>query len=248
MSLGNLIKKICRRIRGVFVKPIRVFCFHQVSDVFEPEKCFECDWTNIDQFKKVVLSLQEKYTFISLEEAYKHIHKDKIRMKNYAALTSDDGYHSLLNILPWLEYRHIPITLFINSQYLDNKHYIKELYRQAKSVKPNIDEESFVKNLYLTKDDLLSLNSEWVSIGLHGYEHVSVVGMNEDEFESQFGKNKACLKELKGFVPFYAYTFGKHTQNADKVLKKHGIIPVLLDGCQNVNDSSVIHRECIDKW
>ena len=248
MTFQQFWEKVQRKFLKLRLQPIRVFCFHQVSDVFEPEKCFNCDWTNIDQFKRVILSLQKHYVFISLEEAYRHICNDKIRRQNYAVLTSDDGYYSLLNILPWLELNRIPITLFLNSHYLDGKHYIADLYCQAKKVKPAIDEETFVKNLYLTKEDLLQMNFDWVSLGLHGHEHVPVVGMSEEEFEAQLNDSLACIKCMKGYVPFYAYTFGWHTKSTDEKLRKSGIVPVLIDGGCNINDPSVIHRECIDKW
>lgn len=248
MTIQQFWKKVRCKLLKLRLQPIRVFCFHQVSDVFQPEKCFNCDWTNIDQFKRVILSLQKHYVFISLEEAYRHICNDRIRRQNYAVLTSDDGYYSLLNILPWLELKRIPITLFLNSHYLDGKHYIADLYCQAKKVKPAIDEETFVKNLYLTKEDLFQMNFDWVSLGLHGHEHVPVVGMSEEEFEAQLNDSLACFKGMKGYVSFYAYTFGLHTKSTDEKLRKWGIVPVLIDGGCNINDPSVIHRECIDKW
>ena len=88
----NTIKRKWTRLR---LKPVRVFCFHHVSDVFEPDTMWECDWTQTDAFKQDILTMKKKYTFISLEEAYNHISNDKFRKTSYAVLTSDDGWASL---------------------------------------------------------------------------------------------------------------------------------------------------------
>lgn len=50
----------------MFSKPIRVFVFQQVSDAFEPEAMWECDWTQTEQFMQKVFALMKKYQFISL--------------------------------------------------------------------------------------------------------------------------------------------------------------------------------------
>lgn len=229
------------------LQPIKVFCFHQVSDELDLTKCFECDWTETKQFKETVLELNQRYKFISLQEAYEHLRHDKIRFGKYAVLTSDDGYHSLLPILQWLNVKGIPITLFVNVQYLDGKHYLESLYRQALKVAPELKESDFVRGLYMTKEEIEQLDSQWVSIGLHGFEHVSVMGMDERVFEIQLEKCLSCIGNLKGFVPFYAYTFGRHTTGTDSILRSKGLVPVLMDESYNVNDVSFIHRECIDK-
>ena len=173
MSLGDLIKKICRRIRRVFVKPIRVFCFHQVSDVFEPETMWECDWTQTEVFKKKILTLKKKYTFVSLTEAYNHISNDKIRLKNYAALTADDGWASVKNIIPWLAEQGIPLTLFLNPLYLDGEHY-----------------QSRETERLLTCEEVTSLtkmNPHIISIASHGWEHKDCSKMDDmEEFEKLF--------------------------------------------------------------
>lgn len=52
---------------------------------------FACDWTETEQFKGNVLKLKDKYEFISLEEAHRHLKNDDVRLKDYAVLTADDG-------------------------------------------------------------------------------------------------------------------------------------------------------------
>lgn len=71
------IKRKWTRLR---LKPVRVFCFHHVSDVFDPDKMWKCDWTQTEVFKQNVLAPKKRYTFISLQEAYNHISCDKFRV------------------------------------------------------------------------------------------------------------------------------------------------------------------------
>ena len=94
-------QRIMRGLLRLRLHPIRVFVFHQVSDVFEPDTMWECDWTETEAFKRSLSALTKKYTFISLDEVKEHLANDRFRFKDYAALTADDGWASLKNILPW---------------------------------------------------------------------------------------------------------------------------------------------------
>lgn len=232
MSLGNLLKKICRRIRGVFVKPIRVFCFHQVSDVFEPETMWECDWTQTDVFKKKILALKEKYTFVSLTEAYNHIANDIIRLKNYAALTADDGWASVKNIIPWLAEQGIPVTLFLNPLYLDGKHY-----------------QSRETEKLLTFEDVKKMANQYgslVTIASHGWSHKDCLKMSDKEFEKYVQKAECYLNSFEGKILYYAFTYGNYRIEQVEYLKKQGIIPVFIDNKNNYDQLFAIHRELLD--
>lgn len=229
----KLIIKIRRKLLCFFCKPIRVFCFHQVSDVFEPETMWECDWTQTEVFKKKILALKEKYTFVSLTEAYNHISNDKIRLKNYAALTADDGWASLKNVIPWLAEQRIPVTLFLNPLYLDGKHYQS---RETEKLLTCAD-----VNL-LTK-----MNPHLISIASHGWEHKDCSKMDKEEFLRNVQKAEDSLKDIKCKVPFYAFTYGKYIREQVDYLKRLSLVPVLIDGTLNTNNSKCIHRECIDK-
>ena len=120
--LKELWKKIQRRLLKFRLQPIRVFCFHQVSETFDPNVYCKPDWISMDFLKSFIKKLQnEGYEFISLEVAYNHIKNDKIRLKKYAVLTADDGLKCQLELLPWLEEHRVPITLFVNTETLDGK-------------------------------------------------------------------------------------------------------------------------------
>lgn len=211
------------------LQPIRVYCLHHVCAVYNEESMNRGDWMDIAVFKQNVQEMQQSgVEFISLSEAYKHICKEWIRCKKYAVLTFDDGYASLKEILPWLEEQNIPATLFINGKYLDGKSYRKN-----------------PKERYLTKDELWTITTNLVEIGHHGWEHVRVTEQTDEEFEKSAEQNINLLKEHPNYVPFWAYTYGEHTQASDEYLRAQGIVPVYVDGKKNYN-ATVVHRELME--
>lgn len=228
-ALVNTIKRKWTRLR---LKPVRVFCFHHVSDDFEPDTMWKCDWTQTEAFKQNIITLKKKYTFISLKEAYNRISNDKFRMSNYAVLTSDDGWASLKNILPWISEEKIPITLFLNPLYMDGKHF------QSR------DSEEF-----LTKEEVADLTDQYepfITIASHGWSHDGCLKMSLESFKDSVRKSEEYLNPMKGKVPFYAFTFGRHTNKQLEFLNHQNLVPVLIDGMVNYDDVSCIHRECID--
>ena len=230
--MNTSVKNIKRKWTRLRLKPIRVICFHHVSDVFDPDTMWECDWTQTEAFKLNILALKKKYTFISLEEAYNHISCDKFRNTYYAVLTSDDGWGSLKNILPWLAEEKIPITLFLNPLYLDGKHY------QSR------DSEEFLTKEEVT--DLIERYEPFITIASHGWSHEDCLKMPIETFEESVRKSEEYLMTLKGKVPFYAFTFGRHTIKQLEFLKQQNLVPVLMDGMANYDEASCIHRESVD--
>ena len=227
-----LFQRICHRLHRMRLHPIHVFVFHQVSNVFEPETMWECDWTQTEAFKKNVLALKERYTFISLEEAKLHLGNDKLRLKDYAVLTSDDGWASLTNIIPWLAEQEIPVTLFLNPLYLDGIHWRSR------------DTEKL-----LTKEEVIRLVedfSPFVTVASHGWTHDDCTRMTIKEFSESVVKSEEVLSDFPAKVPFFAFASGRYTNEQVNYLKSNSLVPVLVDGMSNLEDNNVIHRECID--
>lgn len=208
------------------LQPIRVFCFHQVSDVFDPVSMWECDWMSTNDFKEKISDLQKGYTFISLTEAYKKLKHDKFRFKKYAVLTADDGSKTLENVLPWLNEQQISITLFLNGSCLDGK-----TYRETPAER------------YYTKDELMHLNMDNITYGHHGWDHRDLRSLAEDEFESSIDQNIEVLSSIPNVIPFWAYPYGTHSSKSDLILHQKQIIPVYMDGTSNLIFVNGIHRE-----
>lgn len=211
------------------LQPIRVFCLHHVCEMFDADYMNACDWMQIDEFKSKVLALQQDgVEFISLSDAYVKLTNDRFRSHKYVVLTFDDGYASLKEILPWLEEQQIPATLFINGKYLDGKSYRKN-----------------PKEKYLTKEELFVLTSPLIEIGNHGWEHLCVTEMSEDEFGTSVEKNVNLLSTHPNYIPFWAYTYGGHSNKTDDYLHRQGLVPIYIDGMKNYNEIKVIHRELL---
>lgn len=246
----NIIEKIQKKLMKLRLRPIRVFCFHQVSETFDDSTMWECDWTQTELFKRNIQSLKEQgYNFISLSQAHEKLKRDRLRCKKYAVLTADDGYKSLLNILPWLEEQHIPVTLFINTKYLDGKSWSEINEEQARRAKPNVDMVKDVcPKLYLSQEELKQVAAmPNVTIGMHGHEHFDAKKQTVEEFKTNVERCQSALQNVPHTIPYFAYTWGRHNAETDEVLKGLGLIPVMISGTGNYNNTNYIDRELIDK-
>lgn len=213
------------------LRPIRVFCFHQVSDVFDESYMERIDWLSTDVFKQRIESLRgEGCKFISLPEAQERMKRDWIRCKKYAVLTADDGWATLKNVLPWLNEQQIPVTLFLNPAYLDGKHY-----------------RNNNKEQYLCSEEVEHMHKQYplVTIGSHGWEHVDAMRQTEEKFRSSIQRTQDYLSKLPNYIPFHAYTWGHWNTTRNEILAETGMNLVYMDGGQNYNDYDVIHRELL---
>ena len=241
----DVLNKIRRRWMKLRLQPIRVLCFHQTSETYDPEVYCKPDWIPLNFLKNYVEQLQaEGYEFISLQEAYEHIKNDRVRGKKYAVLTADDGFKCNLNLVPWLEERQIPITLFVNLETLDGKTCgcVVKKYFEIKDQKTEL---KHAKELYFTRDDM-QLLSPLVSIGMHGVNHEEVAQLSAEKFKEVVTTCVEALAELPNYIPFYAYTYGKHSQRTQSILHQEHIVPVYADGKLNYNCTTEIHREPLE--
>lgn len=226
--ITSLLKKVRNRWKKIRLQPICVYCLHHVCKHFDAAAMNVGDWMALDAFKKKINELRNQgYQFISLTDGYEHLKKDRFRREKYAVLTFDDGYKSLLEVMPWLEEQQIPATLFINGKYLDGKSY-----------RNNANEK------YLMYDELFSLSSHF-EIASHGYEHADASKMNVEDFQKHINMNIHLLKNHPNYVPFHAYTWGRYTKETNDILKNFCVTPVYVDGMRNYNETNCIHREIL---
>lgn len=235
-------QRVCRIIKHVRLQPIRVFCFHHVTDIYEESCMWEEDWTQTDRFKSFILRLKEEYVFISLSEAHDKMKSDFFRRKKYAVLTADDGYRSFLNIYPWLEEHRIPITLFVNPKYILEDSIGENTLERIEQTSGTVRSE----DLYLKINDIRSLQSPLITFGYHGYEHLDEWKIGMLSFTNNLEK---CIETMnKGFsnvIPYYAHTYGHAKPEYDKALRTHGLMPVYISGNKNYDNITIIDRELI---
>lgn len=226
--------------------PIRVFVFHHVSDVYDTLLCGEDDWTQTDQFKRNILSLQSRYQFISLSEACERLQHDTFRMKNYAVLTCDDGLNCQAALLPWLEERNIPITLFINTRLMEGDMLKPISIERLKKIAPDADIKAIAKRMYLSREQIFALTSPWVEIGLHGHEHLNAMQISEERFEEDCEKERTLLQSHPRYIAAYAYPWGLSTEASIRYLHSKDIMPAVVGSANNYRWSGLVNRECID--
>ena len=231
MSDARILDKLGRKLKKMRLRPIHVFLFHQVSDVFDESTMKRGDWTETGQFKRNIGILKDKYRFVSLEKACEMMRKDVFRFRRYAVLTSDDGWASLKGILPWLKEQGIPVTLFLNPRYFDGRHF-----REKETEK------------YLLQEDVDGLAAWYpdVTVASHGWEHVRATDLTEEAFRDSVRASTKALKPCPNYIPFFAYTYGSRTSETDRVLRDSGLVPVLIDKETNRDDVTLIHRELLD--
>lgn len=237
---------IKRAVIRLTLQPIRVFVFHHVSDVRDTLVCQEPDWTQLDQFKHNIEYLSQDHTFISLSEACDKLQHNRFRFCKYAVLTTDDGLASVLNVLPWLEEKKIPLTLFINTRYM-NGDKLKPVHLQwLKELAIDADIKAIAQRMYLSKEQIFELTSSYIELGLHGHEHLNARAISESEFEQNFEQCKQQLCKHPRYVPIFAYPWGGGTNASMQYLLQHGIVPVVVDGNKNIVWNGYVSRESID--
>lgn len=241
--LTEIIIKIRRKWVKMRLQPIRVFCFHHVSDAYDASYMWEEDWTQTELFKRNIRNLKEQgYTFILLSDAQKKLKRDWFRREKYAVLTADDGFKSLLNILPWLEEQHIPITLFVNPKYIMED-------RIGENIQNRLDQNQTKVSsgeIYLKMSDILSMQSPSITFAYHGYEHLDEWDMNEETFTQNLTQCiEAMQRNFPNVIPFYAHTYGHAKREYDAILHEHGLTPVYVSGNSNYNDALHIDRELV---
>lgn len=228
------------------LQPIHVFCFHHVSAERDPLVCLPDDWTQLDQFKRNIEKLQQQYTFIALTEAYNKLQHDVFRFRKYAVLTTDDGLTSVQNVQPWLEAQKIPLTLFVNTRYMEGNKLKLVHEKWVRKVDPKADVQLIAKKMYLTKEQIWHLESQYIEIGMHGHEHMNISQITESQFEEDISICMSKLCNHPRFVFAYAFPWGRATKDAMTYLQQNDIIPVVVHGGRNYKWIGAIDRECID--
>jgi peptidoglycan/xylan/chitin deacetylase (PgdA/CDA1 family) len=191
------------------VKGLPILVYHKVSK--EKNDHFT---VSVPTLEKQFSYLSEMgYTCLSLSQLIGK--KDfKLPKKNFV-LTFDDGYVNNLQFLyPLLQKYGFHATIMLPVGHLG---------------KTNDWEDG--NETILSFEQLRSMDKRYVSLGLHGYNHVSFLDLSHDDIESEINK---CRKELTDnrieFLPILAYPYGKYPKEKSeneafgKLLKKLGVV------------------------
>ena len=91
----------------------RVFCFHGIDQIIDPE--VEEESLPVELFLQQIVFLRKNFEIISIQE-FEHRYHTKTFTNHEAVITFDDGYESMLRVVdPILRNYNIPYTVFVTT-------------------------------------------------------------------------------------------------------------------------------------
>lgn len=179
-------KKFLKKIIYSTIFPQKlVLMFHSISSTNHSP--FSLSERN---FFELVESIDEASTI------YKVSSCDK---KSFFALTFDDGYEDIYNIVyPILSKKQIPFTIFVNISLLDTPGYLSREMLKELSLDPLI------------------------TIGSHSFNHVHLPALSSEEQEKNLLLSQQELESITNKkVDLIAYPYGQNTKITRKISKKY---------------------------
>ena len=93
--------------------------------------------------------------------------------------------------------------------------------------KKEFDKNKIIKNLYMSKKDLIKISKMGHIIGLHSHSHpMKISKLNENKIKKEFLTNKNCIKRIIGsdkIIKAMSHPTGSCSKNTKKILKNIGI-------------------------
>ena len=171
-----------------------ILTYHGISDR-EVKNCVP-----VEKFISHLEYINQGFSIIKLSDLLTLIKEDSDHANNYVAITFDDAYHNVYQLAyPELIKRNIPAALFVpaglvgryNSwDYIQNQNY------------------PYLK--IMEWDQLKELDSDFIEIGSHGYNHRRMASLREDELRTEVIKSKEVLEtELNRKINTFAYPYGQ---------------------------------------
>ena len=100
-------------------------------------------------------------------------------------------------------------------------------------------ESSLIKSLYLSKEELLEMIHNGMSVGLHGHKHLPLTSLNEKETKQEILTSLEIIKkELKSDPLFYALPFGTSNNYINNIVKELGLLGILTTQAKIISDAS----------
>lgn len=154
------------------------------------------------------------YQFISADELVSILHEGKPAPKGAVWLSFDDGCRELLiDVLPAVRERKIPVTLFIPSGIVEGDGYLPWLQATRNG-----------KRHSLTVAELQAVaESSEVTIGSHTVSHADMPLCAEETLANEVGRSKRSLESWTGSpVACFSYPYGHFSGRERQHLIRHG--------------------------
>jgi peptidoglycan/xylan/chitin deacetylase (PgdA/CDA1 family) len=228
INLKRLIRYTNQNIIHIFGHTVTDEYLPHINPIYKPKSVLE--------FKKDLEYILKYFEPVSVQEVLSHTNKEKIITKPSFHLSFDDGLKEIYDVvLPILKSKGIPATVFINSDFVDNKDLFFR-YKAALianripnekervlainySEKNMLDEMASQLNLnfidflntqkpYLTSEQLKTLQKNGFTIGGHSQNHPNYNLLSEFEQVSQtINSCKFVQNEFLEKNSFFAFPF-----------------------------------------
>ena len=135
---------------------------------------------------------------------------ESITDSNTVAITFDDGYSDLLALLPLLEKRRLPITVFMPTAYIGKANSWDNFLNRG-------------KRRHLSAVEIKQLADAGVEFGSHSHTHCDLSLFGADDIETELRQSKQILEALIGReVRYVAYPFGRSNDRVTAIARKLG--------------------------
>ncbi len=154
-----------------------------------------------EHFKKLLLEIQNEYTFISYSEATERLHSGNID-KRYACISADDGFKNFMDASYLFDELGISGMVFINSHLIGETNYdLISKHCAERLLSPPIE--------FLTWNEIEDLRKRGHEIGNHGWKHKKLTQLSASEIEEEVCVGKEEIEHKIGPISHYAYTYGR---------------------------------------
>jgi peptidoglycan/xylan/chitin deacetylase (PgdA/CDA1 family) len=136
--------------------------------------------------------------------------EEAILREDTVAITFDDGYDDILQLLPLLGERGITITVFVPTAFIG---------------RTNSWDNFLLKNQrrHLSEEQIKQLAAAGVEFGSHSHWHSDLSRLQDNAIEDELYKSKNILEALTGReVKYVAYPFGRGDDRVSAIARRLG--------------------------
>ena len=129
-------------------------------------------------------------------------------------VTFDDAFRSAERVLPELEARGVPVTIFVCPRFAD---------AGAPLTVPELVNEPREELLTMAWDRIQELAASGVGVESHTLSHRHLPQLGDDELDRELREAKAALEDrLRRRCRFLAYPFGDHDERVRRAAERAG--------------------------
>jgi len=208
--------------------------------------------TSPEQFSSHLSFLEKNYTLIPLKQLKDHYQTGSEIPDNSLFITFDDGWKSNYELLPIIEERGYPVTIFLSTGLIGtdktpSPRIFDDEFKLDNFLLSLITDESNAKNMItpsVSEERRRMLNigeiqemSKHVDFQSHGVNHHVSSALSLEMLESELVESKKFIQDLVGNEVYaYAFPYNIVSENAFELFKKHGYV-LARAGARKLNSS-----------